>query len=156
MWCVYVHKKSNLLWISSCCFFFTPHSWSNLALQWNQMDSKMAVISSLEKSKPFFRFWLLACDRSTLEQAFAESYPTPSCSDLAGRCPLADGLHRYAFACWLRTINCFEKQGKCKEGLICLYVLISHWVPVPERLRNTLFWNGIICLWSALLCACCI
>lgn len=77
------------------------------------MDSKMAVVSSLEKGKSFSRFWLLACNRSTFKQTFVESYPSLSCSDFAGRCPLADGLHRYAVVCWL------------KEKLLSLHVLIS-------------------------------
>lgn len=39
----------------------------------------------------------------------------------------------------LEQLPSLKKQVKCKERLISSYVLISHWVPVPERLRHTLF-----------------
>lgn len=89
----------------------------------------MAVISSLEESKSVFGVWLLARHRPALKQALAESHPSPGRPDLAGRCPLADGLHRYAFACCLRTKTFLEKQVKCKEKLIHSCVLTSHWLP---------------------------
>lgn len=153
---VYLHKIQSFVFFLILFFLFfivILHSWSSVALQWNQMDSEVAVISSLEKSKSFFRFWLLACNRSTLKQAFAESYPSPSCSDLAGRCPLADGLHRYGFVCWPRVVTFVEKQGKSEERLINFYVLISRWVPVPERLKNNLFWDAL-CTYRVLFCVC--
>lgn len=39
----------------------------------------------------------------------------------------------------LEQLPPLKKQVKCNERLIGSYVLISHWVPVLEGLRNTLF-----------------
>lgn len=143
-----------MVFLVLCVIFFIliVHSWSSAALQWDQVDSEVAVITALEKSESFFGLWLLARHRPALEQALAESHPSPGRSDLAGRCPLADGLHRYAFACCLRTITFLEKQVKCEERLIDSCVLTFHCLPGCKDWE--IIWFGMRCIFMQCLNVC--
>lgn len=125
-------------------FFQILPSWSSGAVQWNQVDSEVAVVPALEESQPVSGVWLLARHGPTLQQAPAQSHPPPGRSDPAGRCPLADGLHRYAFACCLRTVIFLEKQVRCKERLIDSGVLTSHWLPGCKCWE--IIWFGMCCI----------